>query len=118
MNSIKPTTLSTAVWIRLLVCAPLVLAMGVAAALRSSHLESQSLPESALIVEMACWRIALLMSFHSAPLTWARFIYRGYRNSLIPFPLHQAMTRLRMPLATWTAGCLVIAIALWPALNP
>lgn len=86
-------------------------------ALRLAYLTERTDLNKDTYIEMAVWRVVLLLVFQTAPLQWARFIYKSYRNGAISIPLYQTMALLRMPLAIWTGGCLMSALVLWPILG-
>jgi hypothetical protein len=117
MNITTPEQLCSELWQRLLLCSLVVLAMAAVATVRLTYLPVGPDASAEQMIEMACWRISLLLAFHSAPLVWARFIFKGYRHKQISIPLYQTMAQLRMPVATWAGGCLVTAVILWPQLN-
>jgi alpha-N-acetylglucosamine transferase len=117
MNITTPEALSTAIWKRLLLCCPLVIVVVAIVTLRLPYLAADPTIVSRQLIEMAYLRIGLLLIFHTAPTAWVYLIYKGYRQRLITIPIYQSMALLRMPLATWTAGCLVTAIIMWPMLG-
>jgi hypothetical protein len=114
MNITTPEQLCSELWRRLFLCGLVVMAMAAVVTVRLAYLPDTSVEQ---IIEMACWRICLLLAFHSAPLVWAHFIFKGYKYKRISIPLYQTMALLRMPLATWAGGCLITAVMLWPELN-
>lgn len=105
------------IWKRLVHCTFFVLVAISVAALRLASLASGSSLNKDTLLEMAIWRVGLLLAFQSAPLLWARFIYKSYKHKLISAPLYQTMTLLRIPLAIWAGGCLMTALVLWPVLG-
>lgn len=117
MNISTPENLSASLWRRLISCSLLVLVTALIVKLRLSYLQIGPSNSGNPIVELTCWRLGLLLTFQSAPLILATFIYKGYKRKLIRIPLYQTMAILRMPLAVWSGGCLLIALALWPELN-
>ena len=117
MNITSPDALSSAIWRHLLLCSPLVISAAAVAALRLSYLAAAPTTDLEQLIEMACLRIGLLLTFHTAPIAWVRLIYKGYRQRHITMSIYQTMALLRMPLATWTAGCLMTAIIMWPKLD-
>jgi hypothetical protein len=106
-----------AIWRHLIYCTFLLLSAISIAALRLSQLPSATDPSKESLLEMALWRVGLLLVFQTAPLQWARFIYKSYRYRTTSAPLYQTMALLRMPLAIWTGGCLMAALVLWPVLG-
>lgn len=117
MSIMTPERIGTAIWRHLLSCSLLVLAAASIVTLRVAYLEIRPNDNSSQLIEMACWRVGLLLVFQSAPLLWARFIYKGYKQNLICIPLYQTTALLRMPLAIWAAGCLLTAAVFWPVLH-
>lgn len=118
MNITTPEQLSAELWKILHLCSIAVLAMASVAAIRLSFLHSNLDTTVDQMIEMACWRVGLLLVFQSAPLAWAHLIFHGYKRKRISIPLHQTMTLLKMPLATWAGGCLMAAVIFWPELMP
>lgn len=116
MNITTPEKLCSELWRRLRLCSLVVMAMASVVTARLAYLPNGPTTPDQLI-EMACWRVSLLLAFQSAPLVWAHFILKGYTHKRISIPLYQAMALLRMPLATWAGGCLITAVILWPELN-
>jgi hypothetical protein len=110
-----PEQLCSELWRRLLICSLAVLAMAAVVTVRLAYTPAGASAEQ--MIEMACWRISLLLAFQSTPLLWAHFIYKGYTQKRIAIPLYQTMALLRMPIATWAGGCLITALILWPDLN-
>lgn len=110
-----PEQLCSELWRRLLICSLAVLTMAALVTVRLTYTPIGASAEK--MIEMACWRLSLLLAFQSAPLLWAHFIYKGYKQKRISIPLYQTMALLRMPLATWAGGCLATALILWPELN-
>lgn len=117
MKITTPEQLCSVLWRSLLLCSLAVLAMASFVTIRLAFLPDGPEASTNQMIEMACWRVSLLLAFQSAPLAWAHFIYKGYKHKLICIPLYQTMTLLRMPLATWAGGCLITAVFLWPELN-
>lgn len=117
MNITTPKKLSAELWRRLFLCSLVVLAMTATMTVRLAYLPLGPGVTAGQMIEVACWRISLLLAFQSAPLIWAIFIYKGYKHKLIRIPLYQTMTLLRIPLATWAGGCLMTALFFWPELN-
>lgn len=117
MKITSPEQVCSLLWRSLLLCSLAVLAMASVVTVRLAFLPVGSTVTSDQMIEMACWRVSLLLAFQSAPLAWAHFIYKGYKHKLIDIPLYQTMTLLRMPLATWAGGCLITAVLFWPALT-
>lgn len=109
--------LSTAIWNRLFLCSLLVVAAAAIATFRQAHLAASPTTDLEHLIEMACLRIGLLLTFHTAPISWGYLICKSYKQKLISIPTHQVVLLLRMPLATWTAGCLAAAIIMWPMLG-
>lgn len=105
------------IWRQLTYCTILLLLTISIAALRLSQLLSATDQSKESLLEMALWRVGLLVIFQAAPLQWARFIYRSYRYKSTSVPLYQTMALLRTPLAIWTGGCLMAALVLWPILG-
>jgi cell division protein FtsW (lipid II flippase) len=105
------------IWKRLVHCTFFVLLAISVAALRLASLASEPNLNKDIFLEMAIWRLGLLLTFQSAPLLWARFIYKSYKNKLISVPLYQTMILLRIPLTIWAGGCLMTALVLWPVLG-
>jgi hypothetical protein len=117
MNITTPEKVCSELWKRLFLCSLLVIATASIATLRLVHFANGPSPLPDHLLEMACWRLSLVVAFQSAPLVWAHFIYKGYQHKFIGIPLYQTMALLRMPLATWAGGCLITAVILWPQLN-
>ncbi|MDH4653804.1 hypothetical protein [Pseudomonas sp. BN606] len=117
MNTMTPEEVCSAIWKRLLHCNLLVLSAAIAIALRLAYLSVSSNSSEDQPIELALWRIVLLIVFQSAPLVWAHLIYQGYKQKRIPIPLYQTMALLRMPLAIWAGGCLITGIVFWPVLS-
>lgn len=117
MSIMTPEEISVAFWRHLLSCTLLVLAAASVVTLRVAYLEISPDDNSSQLIEMACWRVGLLLVFQSAPLVWIHFIYKGYKQNLICIPLYQTTALLRMPLAIWAAGCLLTAAVFWPVLH-
>lgn len=117
MKITSPEQLCSVLWRSLLLCSLAVLAMASVVTIRLAFLPVGPETSTNQMIEMACWRVSLLLAFQSAPLVWANFIYKGYKHKLICIPLYQTMTLLRMPLATWAGGCLITAVFFWPELN-
>lgn len=117
MNITPQEQLSSKLWRHLFLCGLVVMAMTAVVTVRLTYLPASPDTSPDQMIEMACWRISLLLAFQSAPLVWAHFIVKGYQRKRISIPLYQTMALLRMPLATWTAGCLLIGVILWPELN-
>ena len=117
MNITTPEALSAAIWKRLLLCCPLVIVVVAIVTIRLTYLATDPTTVPRQLVEMASLRIGLLLTFHSAPTAWIYLIYKIYRQRLITISIYQSIALLRMPLATWTAGCLMAAIFIWPMLN-
>ncbi len=84
--------------------------------LRFSYLGYPTATSAPQLIEMAVWRIALLMSFQSAPLAWSLFLLKGYKHRRLMIPLHVSMKLLMLPLATWATACLLTGTTLWPML--
>ncbi|WP_187806573.1 hypothetical protein [Aquipseudomonas alcaligenes] len=105
------------IWKRLAHCTFFVLVAISVTAIRLTSISSESGLGKDTLLEMAIWRVGLLLTFQSAPLLWARFIYKSYKNKTISIPPYQTMALLRIPLAIWTSGCLMTALALWPILG-
>ena len=118
MNRITPERLSRGLWRHVYRCGALVLIAATLLTLRLAALDDKPGTHSEHAVEMALWRVGLLLSFHSAPWCWASMLARGYKRRLIPLPLDKVLLLLRMPVAAWSAGCLLIALMLWPQLSP
>lgn len=117
MTTMTPEGLGAAFWRHLLPCSLLLLATASIVTLRVAYLDIRPDDNSSQLIEMACWRVGLLLVFQSAPLVWAHFIYKGYKQNLICIPLYQTTALLRMPLAIWAVGCLLTAAVFWPVLN-
>jgi hypothetical protein len=117
MNITTPEQLCSKLWRRLFLCSLVVMAMAAVVTVRLAYLPASPDTSPDQMIEMACWRISLLLAFQSAPLVWAHFIVKGYQRKRISIPLYQTMALLRMPLATWAVGCLITAVMLWPELN-
>lgn len=117
MNITTPETLCAELWRRLFLCSLLVFATASVVTLRLNYLAIGPDASPNQLIEMACWRVSLLLAFQSAPLAWAHFIYKGYKQKRVCIPLFQTMTLLRMPLSTWAGGCLMTAVVFWPELN-
>jgi hypothetical protein len=117
MNIMTPERIGVALWRHLLSCSFLVLAAASIVTLRLAYLEIRPNDNSSHLIEMACWRVGLLLVFQSAPLVWAHFIYKGYKQNLICIPLNQTTALLRMPLAIWAVGCFLTAAVFWPVLH-
>jgi len=117
MNIKTPDALSTAIWKRLLLCSPIVVAAATIVTIRLAYLDASPTTNLDQIFEMAFLRIGLLLAFHTAPIAWGYLIFQRHQQKLITIPIYQVMLLLRMPLATWTAGCLVAAIIMWPMLG-
>ena len=117
MKITSPEQLCSVLWRSLLLCSLAVMAMASVVTIRLAFLPIDYEASTNQIIEMACWRISLLLAFQSAPLAWTHIIYKGYKHKLICIPLYQTMTQLRIPLATWTGGCLFTAIIYWPELS-
>ena len=115
MNISTPEQLCAELWRRLYLCSLAVLAMAAVVTVRLAYIPVGASAEQ--MIEMACWRISLLLAFQSAPLVWAHFIFKGYKYKRISIPLYQTMALLRIPVATWAGGCLITAVILWPELN-
>lgn len=115
MNISTPEQLSSELWRRLLICSSSVLAMAAVITVRMTYIPVGASAD--MMIEMAYWRVSLLLAFQSAPLLWTHFIYKGYTQKRISIPLYQTMSLLRMPLATWAGGCFITALILWPELN-
>ncbi|MDH4566607.1 hypothetical protein E8E95_07940 [Pseudomonas sp. BN414] len=117
MNTMTPEEVCSAIWKRLFHCNLVVLSASALVVLRLAYVSvGPDIPEGRA-VEMAFWRVALLMAFQSAPLAWAHLIYQGYKQKLISIPLYQTTTLLRMPLAIWAGGCLITGTVFWPVLS-
>lgn len=106
--------ISTVIWKRLVHCTFLVLCVILIAALRLAYLTDLNKDTH---LEMTIWRLGLLFSFQTAPLQWAKYIYKIYKNRKTSAPLYQTMELLRMPLTIWAGGCLITALVLWPILG-
>ena len=107
-----------ALWKQLLYGSQSIVIVGSALILRLAYLGYPLATTSAShLIEMAVWRIALLMSFQSAPLAWSLFLLKGYKHRRLMIPLHESMKLLMLPLATWTTACLLTSIVLWPMLR-
>lgn len=117
MNITSPEKLSSTLWKQLFLCCLVIIAIAVIVIVRLTYLPTATDATASQMIEMTCWRISLLLAFQSAPLVWAHFIFKGYKYKRISIPLYQTMALLRMPLATWTAACLLIGVTLWPDLN-
>lgn len=117
MNTTPPAVLSTAIWKHLFLCSLIVIVAVAIVMVRLAYLAMPPTTDLDQLIEMACLRIGLLLTFHTAPIAWGYFIYKSYKQKLIVIPIYQVMLLLRMPLATWTAGCLVAAIIMWPMLS-
>jgi hypothetical protein len=117
LNITSQSQLSFELWNRALRYSAFVAVVIAIAALRLVSLENSSAPLPTYLVELSFWRLFLLLSFHTAPLSWASLIYKGYKQRRISIPLYQTMRLLRMPIAAWSAGCLLAALVLWPQLN-
>lgn len=114
MNITTPKKLCSELWRRLFLCGLVVMTLATVVTVRLTYLPDATADQQ---IEMACWRISLLLAFQSAPLVWAHCIFKGYQHKRISIPLYQTMVLLRMPLATWAGGCLITAVILWPELN-
>ena len=117
MKITNPEQLCSALWRSLLLCSLAVLVIASVVTIRLAFLPLGAEVTTDQMIEMACWRLSMLLAFQSAPLAWADFIYKGYKHKIICIPLYQTMTLLRMPLATWAGGCLITAVVFWPDLN-
>lgn len=117
MKITNPEQVYSTLWKTLFICSLAVLAIVSVVIVRFPLLPATPDPTTDQIIEMAFWRLSLLLAFQSAPLAWAHFIYNGYKHKLIGIPLYQTMTLLKMPLATWAGGCLIAAVLLWPMLK-
>lgn len=117
MNITTPKKLCSELWRRLFLCSLVVLAIAAVVTVRLAYLPVGPDATAEQMIEMACWRISLLLAFQSAPLLWSYFIVKGYQHKRISIPLYQTMALLKMPLATWAGGCLITAVILWPELN-
>ncbi len=117
MKITSPEQVYSTLWKTFFICSLAVLAIASVVIIRLTLLPASSESTTDQIIEMACWRLSLLLAFQSAPLAWAHFIYNGYKHKLIGIPLYQTMTLLKMPLATWAGGCLIAAVFLWPMLK-
>jgi hypothetical protein len=117
MNISTPEKLCSELWRRLFLCSLVVMAMAAVVTVRLAYLPAGPDATADQMIEMACWRISLLLAFQSAPLVWAQFIFKGYQHKRISIPLYQTMAQIRMPLASWAGGCLITAVILWPELN-
>lgn len=106
--------ISTVIWKRLVHCTFLILCVISIAALRLAYLTDSN---KDIHLEMTIWRIGLLLAFQTAPLQWAKYIYKIYKNRRTSAPLYQTMELLRIPVAIWTGGCLTTALVLWPILG-
>lgn len=115
MNINTPEQLCSELWRRLFLCSLAVLAIAAVVTVRLAYMTYGLSAEQ--VIEMACWRISLLLAFQSAPLAWVHIIYKGYKYKRICIPLYQTMRMLRVPLATWAGGCLMTAAVIWPGLN-
>ncbi|EKB9386798.1 TPA: hypothetical protein SMN62_006175 [Pseudomonas aeruginosa] len=118
MNMTTPEQLSAELWKILHLCSLAVLAMASVVTIRLSFLHSDLYATVDQMIEMACWRIGLLLVLQSAPLAWAHLIFHSYKHKRISIPLYQTMALLKMPLATWAGGCLIAAVIFWPELMP
>lgn len=117
MNITTPEKLYGELWRRLYLCTLIVIVMVAVMTARLAYLPTSSGSSPMQMIELRGWRLGLLLTFQSAPLLWARLVYKGYKRKRISIPLYQTMSLLRVPIATWAGGCLVAAIALWPKLN-
>ncbi len=106
-----------ALWRQLLYSSQSIVIVVSALMLRLSYLEYPPATSAPQIIEIALWRLALLLSFQSAPLAWTLFIFKGYKHKRLLIPLHESMRLLRLPLATWICACLLTSIVLWPMLR-
>lgn len=111
------SALSTAIWKRLFLCSFLVIAAAAIATVRLTYLEARPTTDLEQQIAMAWLRLGMLLTFHTAPISWGYLICSSYKRKLIAIPIYQVMLLLRMPLATWTAGCLAVAIFMWPMLG-
>ncbi|WP_350009744.1 hypothetical protein [Pseudomonas sp. WHRI 8822A] len=114
---IYPDEISAALWKRLAHCTLLVLFVISAVALRLAYLTARTDSSNDIYLEMAIWRVGMLLAFQTAPLQWAKFIYKIYRNRTTSVPLYKTMQLLRTPLAIWMGGCMTIALVFWPILG-
>ena len=106
-----------ALWRQLFYSSQSIVIMASAITLRLGYLGYPPSSSAPQLIEMAIWRIALLMSFQSAPLAWALFLFKGYRHRRLMIPIHESMKLLRLPLATWVTGCLLTSTMMWPILQ-
>lgn len=116
-RKINPDEIYAEFWKRLVNCTFLVLLIILAATLRLAYLTGKTDISKDIYLEMAIWRIGLLLAFQTAPAQWAKFIYTTYKNQATSTPLHQTMQLLRTPLTIWTGGCLITALVFWPVLG-
>ncbi|SFT82293.1 hypothetical protein SAMN05216264_104319 [Pseudomonas marincola] len=106
-----------ALWRQLFYSGQSIVIMASAITLRLGYLGYPPSTSAAELIEKAVWRVALLVSFHTAPLAWCVFLLKGYMHKRLHIPLHDSMRLLRLPLATWTCACLLTSITLWPILR-
>lgn len=106
-----------AFWRQLLYSSQSIVIMVCAITLRLDYLGYPPSTSAPQLIEIVIWRIALLVSFHTAPLAWALFLFKGYRHRRLMIPLHESMNLLRLPLATWITGCLLTSFVMWPMLQ-
>ena len=118
MNFTTTERISQELWKHVYRCGALVLIAAATLTLRLAVLDDSPSSYSEHAVEMALWRVGLLLAFHSAPWCWASMLSRGYKRRLISLPLYAVIGLLRMPIAAWSAGCLLISLMLWPQLSP
>ena len=117
MNITTSEQLCSKLWRHLFLCGLVVMTMTAVVTVRLTYLPASPDTSPDQMIEMACWRISLLLAFQSAPLVWAHFIVKGYQCKRFSIPLYQTIALLIMPLATWAGGCLITAVMLWPELN-
>jgi hypothetical protein len=106
----------TELWRQLFYSSQSIVIVVSALILRLSYLGYPPATSVPQLIEMAVWRIAVLMSFQSAPLAWSLFLLNGYKHRRLMIPLHESIKLLRLPLAAWTTACLLTGTALWPML--
>lgn len=103
-----------ALWRHLFYSSQSIVIVVSAMTIRLGYLEYPPSTSAPQLIEIAFWRLALLLSFQSAPLAWTVFLFKGYKHRRLLIPLHESMKLLRLPLATWTCGCLLTSTVLWP----
>lgn len=107
-----------ALWRQLFYSSQSIVIMASAITLRLGYLGYPPSTSAPQLIEMAIWRVALLVSFHTAPLAWVVFLIKSYKHRRLMIPLHESMKLLRLPLATWVTGCLLTSFVMWPMLQP